>query len=366
MDVDNAQSRFSLAAGDPGFCPFRKLFLVFPQVMANGYGASGSTRMDLSIIIVNWNTEKLLRDCLSSVVANRQASAHEGLDLEIFVVDNGSSDGSPQMVEQEFPGVILIKNQDNRGFAAANNQAIEHATGKYVLLLNSDTLVHGDVLANAVAYMERHENVAVLGCRVLNEDGSVQPSCGTFPGLLNLVVLSSGLWKLPSPAFLARSQLRPLEGPGAEDVDYVSGCFMCLRRSALDDVGVLDERFFFFGEEVDWCRRFREKGYLVRAAPVGDITHFGSASARRLNHKRDLMLTSGIVLLHRKHRGIVAAALAWGILLGFNISRVAFWSLRQIVAPCPATRARRDHFRAVVKNFHRAWPSMEAGSLAVR
>jgi GT2 family glycosyltransferase len=322
--------------------------------------------MDLSIIIVNWNTQQLLRDCLGSVIASRQGDNRRPLDLQIFVVDNGSSDGSPEMVEQEFPDVILIRNADNRGFAAANNQAIERATGKYILLLNSDTLVHGDVLANSVDYMENHPNVAVLGCRVLNADGSVQPSCGTFPGLFNLVVLSSGLWKLSSPAFLARSQLRPLQGSKAQDVDYVSGCFMCLRHDALADVGLLDEKFFFFGEEVDWCRRFRENGYGVRAAPVGDITHFGSASARKLNHKRDLMLTSGIVLLHRKHRGIVAAALAWTLLLGFNVSRVVFWSLRQIVAPCPAARARRDHFRAVVRNFHQTWPSRQGGSLAVR
>ena len=322
--------------------------------------------MDLSIIIVNWNTQQLLRDCLRSVIASRQGDNHRKLDLEIFVVDNGSSDGSPEMVEREFPSVILIRNADNRGFAAANNQAIKSATGKYILLLNSDTLVHGDVLANSVDYMEAHPNVAVLGCRVLNADGSVQPSCGTFPGLLNLAVLSSGLWKLSFPAFLARSQLRPLQGSEAQDVDYVSGCFMCLRRDALADVGLLDEKFFFFGEEVDWCRRFRKKGYGVRAAPVGDITHFGSASARTLNHKRDLMLTSGIVLLHRKHHGIVAAALAWVLLLGFNVSRAVFWSLRQIVAPCPATRARRDHFRAIVRNFHQAWPSRDGGSLAVR
>jgi GT2 family glycosyltransferase len=141
---------------------------------------------------------------------------------------------------------------------------------------------------------------------------------------------------------------------------------MCLRRDALADVGLLDENFFFFGEEVDWCRRFRKQGYGVRAAPVGDITHFGSASARKLNHKRDLMLTSGIVLLHRKHRGTVAAALAWLLLLGFNVSRAVFWSLRQIVAPCPATRARRDHFHAIVRNFSQTWPSRDGGSLAIR
>lgn len=329
--------------------------------MTNADGASEPSGMDLSIIIVNWNTEKLLRDCLTSVIAGRPA-----LNLEIFVVDNGSSDGSPEMVEREFPNVILIKNADNRGFAAANNQAMRRARGKYILLLNSDTVVHGDVLANAVAYMERHEDVAVLGCRVLNADGSLQPSCGNFPGLLNLIVLFSGLWKLRAPTFFARSQLRPLRGDGAEDVDYVSGCFMCLRGSALGEVGLLDEKFFFFGEEVDWCRRFKKKGYAVRAAPVGAITHLGSASARKLNHKRDLMLSSGIVLLHRKHRGVVAASLAWAILFGFNISRAAFWSLRQLAAPDPATRARRDHFRAVVKNFHRAWPSREGGSLVVR
>ena len=317
--------------------------------------------MDLSIIIVNWNTQQLLRDCLDSVIVHPQ-----GLDLEIFVVDNGSADGSPEMVEREFPKVILIRNADNRGFAAANNQAIERARGRYILLLNSDTIVHGHVLANTVGYMDRHPDVAVLGCRVLNPDGSIQPSCGRFPGLLNLVILSSGLWKLSSPAFLARSQLRPLEGDTAEDVDYVSGCFMCLRHSALAEVGVLDEKFFFFGEEVDWCRRFRDKGYIVRAAPVGVITHLGSASARTLNHKRDLMLTSGIILLHRKHRGLAAAALAFAILFGFNLSRAGFWSLRQIVAPSPATQARRDHFRAIVREFHRAWPSSQGGSLVVR
>jgi GT2 family glycosyltransferase len=322
--------------------------------------------MDLSIIVVNWNTQQLLRDCLGSVIASRQGDNRRTLDLEIFVVDNGSSDGSPEMVEREFSRVILIRNAENRGFAAANNQAIKSATGKYILLLNSDTLVHGDVLANAVDYMEAHPDVAVLGCRVLNADGSLQPSCGTFPGLLNLVVLSSGLWKLSFPAFFARSQLRPLQGSEAQDVDYVSGCFMCLRRDALADVGLLDENFFFFGEEVDWCRRFQKQGYGVRAAPVGDITHFGSASARKLNHKRDLMLTSGIVLLHRKHRGTVAAALAWLLLLGFNVSRAVFWSLRQIVAPCPATRARRDHFHAIVRNFSQTWPSRDGGSLAIR
>lgn len=322
--------------------------------------------MDLSIIIVNWNTQQLLRDCLGSVLASHPESARRALELELFVVDNGSADGSPEMVEREFPTVILIRNADNRGFAAANNQALARAGGRYILLLNSDTLVHGDVLANAVDYMDNHCDVAVLGCRVLNADGSIQPSCGRFPGLLNLIVLSSGLWRLPAPSFLARSQLHPLEGDEAEEVDYVSGCFMCVRAGALADVGVLDEKFFFFGEEVDWCRRFRDNGYRVCAAPVGDITHFGSASARKLNHKRDLMLTSGIILLHRKHRGTAAAALAFAILFVFNFSRAGFWAVRGIVAPSPATRARRDHFFAIVKDFSRAWPSRQGGSLVVR
>ena len=132
--------------------------------------------MDLSIVIVNWNTRALLRDCLLSV---RQGLGE--LNAEVWVVDNGSTDGSQAMLAHEFPKVRLIANPDNRGFAAANNQALKQARGRHVLLLNTDTLVHGSVLPDAVRWLDDHPGVGVLGPRILNRDGSVQNSASAFP-----------------------------------------------------------------------------------------------------------------------------------------------------------------------------------------
>ena len=157
----------------------------------------------LTIIIVNWNTRQMLKECLASVCA--------GIDLnrvELIVVDNASEDGSPQMVETEFGDAILVKNTENRGFAAANNQGLELATGRHVLLLNSDTIVHGDVLERSIGYLDAHPDVGAMGCRVLNPDGTVQITGSRFPTLVNLMLLTSGLWRLRWPVFFDRYQMR--------------------------------------------------------------------------------------------------------------------------------------------------------------
>ena len=307
--------------------------------------------MDLSIIIVNWNTKGLLADCLQTVVDNLQ-----DLHAEIIVVDNGSTDGSPDMVAQRFPQARLVENTENRGFAAANNQAISLAEGQYILLLNSDTLVHGDVLAKSVEYMQQNPQVAVMGCRVLNSDGSVQLTCSQFPTLLNLFFQTSGLWKLPWPRFFSNYQMPYWQRDDEREVEVVSGCYMLVRASTLPTVGLLDESFFFFGEETDWCHRFKKAGWRLSFAPVGEITHYHSASARKLHYKRDLMLTYALILLQRKHGGAVHAFFAWLILLVFNSTRAALWSLRALWSSNPAVTERRNHFISITRNFHRTWP----------
>lgn len=299
---------------------------------------------DLSIVIVNWNTIDLLRDVLASVM-----SAPQSVRCEVIVIDNASADGSAEMVAAEFPDAVLIRNADNRGFAAANNQGFEIATGRHILLLNSDTIVLGDVLGASVRYLDSHPNVGAMGCRVLNPDRTMQRTCAMWPSLPNLVLQTSGLWKITRPGWFARYagryQMMDWQRDSERPVDSISGCYLMLRREVLDRIGPLDEAFFFFGEETDWCRRMRDAGWRLMFAPVGEIVHYGSASARKLNHRRDLLLTDAMVRLHRKHGGRLAAAAAWTILLAFNVSRAAGWSVASLLRQGAGDRAR--HFRRV-------------------
>lgn len=308
--------------------------------------------MRLSIIIVNWNAREMLKDCLATVMDRLDPT----LD-EVIVIDNGSEDGSARMVAKEYPIVRLIANPDNRGFAAANNQGFAAARGRHLLLLNNDTLVHGDVLEQSVRYLDTHPDVGVMGCRVLNDDGSVQLTCSAYPTFFNLFLLTSGLWKLRWPRFLGRYQLADWRRDSERDVDIVSGCYMMVRTAATRQVGLLDERFFFFGEETDWCKRFRDAGWGVRFAPVGEITHFGSVSARRHHHKRDVMLSQAMVRLHRKHGGWLKAASVWSLLFGFNLSRAFFWGVGSLFSKRVEVRERCKHFVGVVREFASLWPT---------
>ncbi|THD82305.1 glycosyltransferase family 2 protein [Aliigemmobacter aestuarii] len=297
--------------------------------------------MDLTVILVNWNTHEMLRDCLATVFAGQGA-----LTMEVIVVDNGSTDESLAMLAAHFPQVGVIANVTNRGFAAANNQALSWARGRHVLLLNTDTLVRGDVLCAAVHWLDAHPKAAVLGPRVLNRDGTVQDSVKGWPGFGYLMRQTLGLGRNRAPNL----------GLVAEaEVPAVSGCAMFVRRAALAEVGVLDEAFFFYGEETDWCRRFAVAGWGVHFAPVGEIVHFGGGAARRLDHRRDVMLTEGTVRLHRKHGGLAAGLACYGLLLGFNASRAVLWA-GLALARRPGARDRAQHFANVVADYPRAWP----------
>ena len=310
------------------------------------------SQLTSSIIIVNWNTREMLRECLASVFAGLDARC----PAEVIVIDNASEDGSPGMVAADFPQARLIRNAENRGFAAANNQGFAVAQGRHVLLLNSDTIVHGEVLARSVDWLDAHPDVAAMGCRVLNTDGTVQRTCSMYPSLLNQVLLTSGLWKLRWPRFLGRGQIGHWNRDSEREVEVISGCYMLVRRRVIDEVGPLDEDFFFFGEETDWCRRMRDAGWRLMFAPVGEITHHGGGSVKKLNDRRDVMLSAAIIRLHRKHGGRPAAMAAFAIIAAFNGSRAVFWSLCSPFTNRVGTRERATHFRAVFRQSLRTWP----------
>lgn len=307
--------------------------------------------MDLSIVIINWNTRDMLRDCLQTVFDGLGA-----LKAEVIVVDNASTDGSVGMIEAEFPQAVLIANAKNCGFAAANNQGFAIAKGRHVLLLNSDTLVLGETLPAMVAWMDAHPAAGVMGPRVLNRDGSMQVSATGFPTLGRLVAQTLGLTRLSA---FDGYRMERWDRRSERQVEVISGCCMLVRGAALQKVGPLDDAFFFYGEETDWCRRFAKAGWEVVFAPVGEIVHFGGGSVRSLNHKRDVMLTEGTVRLHRKHGGLFAGLACYALLFGFNLSRAIAWGL---AAPAGGkeARARAGHFLRVVADYPKAWPRQKA------
>jgi GT2 family glycosyltransferase len=305
----------------------------------------------ISIIIVNWNTQDILKGCLESIYAHPP-----GFACEVIVVDNGSSDGSPQMVEAGFPQVVLVKNPENRGFAAANNQGIAIAKGsRYVLLLNSDTVVLEGALDKTVAFADAHRDGAVVGCRVLNADGSLQPTCFRFPSVLNMVLGTSHLSKLfPHSRFLGRENMAWWDRTSVREVEVVTGCFMLVRREAITQVGMMDERFFMYGEETDWCYRFRQAGWKILFTPEGQIIHYGGASARQNPSNMSLQLRQSVLFFMKKHHTLPAYVSARVLIGFFFLLRIPYWLM---IAPLVtgnregAWRAAKTYTRGAVRCF---------------
>ncbi len=313
-----------------------------------------SRGIDCSIIIVSWNTREMTRECLTSVFQNMDTSS-----CEVIVIDNASSDKSAEMISDSFPDVKIIQNSENTGFSKANNQGINISSGRKILLLNTDTIIKGDVISNSVTWLDAHPDVGAMGCRVLNTDGTVQRTCSMYPSLLNLALLTSGLWKLPWPRFLGRGQMTHWNRDSEREVEVISGCYLLVRRDVIDQIGLLDETFFFFGEETDWCRRMREADWALMFAPVGEIIHHGGGSAKKLNHRRDILLSEAMIHLHKKHGGVIQAAIAYAIVLAFNISRAIFWTLADLIVHSNHTAERAQHFRHVFRGSRQIWSGLK-------
>ncbi|MGE3508967.1 MAG: glycosyltransferase family 2 protein [Vicinamibacterales bacterium] len=256
---------------------------------------------DVSVIIVSYNTREVLRDCLTAVEGSSQVT------LELFVVDNHSRDGSADMVAQDFPCVHLIRNADNRGFAAANNLAIPRTSGRFVLLLNPDTVVRPETIGTLARYLAANPGVGICGPRVMNPDGS-QQSCGyQYPTPISEIRQSKNI-----PGFLRRivgpePPRRPRMVP--TEVEWVDGCCLMIRRDVIDMIGLLDEQFFMYAEELDWCFNARRRGWRIVAHPGTSILHYGGQSSVQVAERSLALLIETRLRYYRKNVGLGTAGL---------------------------------------------------------
>lgn len=226
--------------------------------------------VDVSIIIVNYKTRGMVKQGLKSL-----RLARIRLNYEVFVVDNGSHDGLPELVRADFPEARLIAFDRNAGFAAGNNAAMRKAKGKYLFVLNPDALVNEGSIEAMNAYMEAHPEIGVLGPKLAHPDGKRQESAHRFPSPWMPIYRRTPLGKLPeAKREIDRYFLRDLDMRVPTDVDWVEGAAMFVRRAAIDKVGLFDERFFVYFEDTDWCRRFWDGGWKVVYHPGIEIVHY--------------------------------------------------------------------------------------------
>ena len=232
--------------------------------------------MNLSIVIVNWNTRDYLAQCLESIRANPPSGK-----CEIFVVDNASEDGSAQMIREKFPEVKLIANGENIGYAEGNNQAIRQSRGKYILLLNPDTEIKSGALTALIKFAEARPNVAAVGCRLVGSDGKVQRSCRGFPEPLPVLFEYLRLSRLfPKSKLFGAYRMTYFDYASDAEVDQPMGSCLLISRRALDDIGMFDQDFPIFFNEVDWCYRAGQKGWKVYFTADAEVVHHGAASTR--------------------------------------------------------------------------------------
>lgn len=281
--------------------------------------------MDVSVIVVNWNTRELLRNCIRSIC--EQAS---NVQLEIIVIDNRSTDGSAEMVKEEFPWVILVENSLNRGFAAANNQGISLAKGRYILLLNSDTTVCDNAIEKTVQYADKHPEVAVVGCQVLESPDKIQMTCFRFPSLLNLSLQVSGLARVfKYNHFFGREDMLWWRRESEREVDVISGMFMLVRRKAIDEVGLMDEDYFLLFEDTDWCYRFARAGWEMLFWPGAKIIHVdgGDQSSRKTALRMFIQFRKSLLIYFKKHHGSLQCLVVRILLLVDAVFRVVVWTM---------------------------------------
>jgi GT2 family glycosyltransferase len=277
-------------------------------------------KIDLSIIIVNWNASDLLERCLNSIFVTNSSICQE-----VIVVDNASSDGSQELLQVQYPQVKLVTNQENEGFARANNRGLRLAKGRYHLLLNSDAFVHPGTLENMVQFMDGNPEAGVAGCRLYYENGTLQPSCTGFPTLFT--ELWQVLWLdrlFPKSRIFGQYRMSYWNFDDVREVDSVMGAFMMLRPEAVVEVGLLDESYFMYSEEVDLCYRMKKAGWKVLFNPDASATHIWGGTSKRIPSRTSfLRLYQSRIMFFRKHYGSFVAFLYKLVLFLGSSLRVA-------------------------------------------
>ncbi len=296
--------------------------------------------MKCSIVIVSWNTRDLLAACLESVYAAPPSEPYE-----VWVVDNASTDGSADMVRRRFPGVRLVAHEANLGFAGANNLALRRCRGDYVLLLNPDTIVQPEALNRLIHFLDDTPRAGGAGALLLNPDHTLQASCHPRP------TLGRELWRL-----LHLDRLLPLgdyemarwDRSRPRQADVIKGAALMLRRQVLDQIGLLDETYFMYSEEVDLCYRLQQAGWQLFWVPAATVIHYGGQSTQQVAGDMFLRLYQGKILYFRKHHGFVAVQVYRLILLFSAAIRIGMSPVAALLRP-----SRRPDYRQMAGLYWR-------------
>jgi GT2 family glycosyltransferase len=284
--------------------------------------------VDVSVIVVAWNVRDVLYNCLKSIYKETK-----GINFEVIYVDNASKDGSVEMVKESFPVVRIIENEENKGFIIANNQGIEISKGRYVLLLNSDTIILDNAIAKTVRFADKYPKAAVVGCKILNPDKTIQKTCFMYPSALNMFLAATYLYKMfPRSEFFGREHMTWWDYDGAREVEAVCGCFSLVRQEAIKQIGLMDERYFVYGDDPDWCYRFRKNSWKIMFTPEAEIIHYGGQTTRIMADKFLLQLHGAKLIFIKRHRSMVEFYLACLLTGLFFFLRVPYWFVVGILA----------------------------------
>ena len=290
---------------------------------------------DLSIIIVNWNVRDLLRDCLRSIDVGRGA-----LSVEVIVVDSASADDSVAMMRNEFPWVRLIPCDENVGFPGGNNIGLAEASGMHLLLLNPDTVILEDALPKMVAYLQAHSDVGALGPQLLNPDGSIQSSRRRFPTAATGFLESTWLEGL-APGVLRRYYTLDLPEDATADVDWLTGACIMVPRAIYEEIGGLDEGYYMYSEELDWCRRIKATGRRVVYFPAAQVTHHVGKSSEQAVTARHINFQRAKLRYFRKYHGRVLAGAMRVFLLSNYAWQLILEGAKGLLGSKPALRRQR-------------------------
>ena len=277
---------------------------------------------DLAIVIVSWNCRDYLEGCLESI-----RKAGPGGSSQVYVVDNNSADGTVEAIGRNFPEVRLIANSENVGFAAANNQAIRGSQSRYILLLNPDTSVLPGVLDGLVEFMDSHPGASAAGPVLLNNDRTAQRTGVRFPTNWNTLVETLFLDRVfPRSRIFGRHKELYEDQERPREVDFVHGAALMARRQTVEGIGGLDEGFFMYFEETDWCWRMKAAGGKVYSSAVEGIVHHGGSETGHFDERRLVHYHASLLRFYRKHYGTVRLMLLRPILVLRSIIRILVWS----------------------------------------
>ena len=293
----------------------------------HGWWVLGSMS-DLTVIVVSWNCKGYLADCLRSIESSGSNTA------PVVVVDNNSNDGTVEMLRQEFPQIHLLVNRENTGFATANNQALKKVQSRYVLILNPDTVVRPGALDAMVRFMDEYPDVWAAGPTILNGDGSRQHSGVRFPNNWNIFVEALFLDRLFPQSRLFGRHKELYEDPTlSREVDYLQGSCLMVRSSAIERVGGLDERFFMYFEETDWCYRMKAEGGKICTCPPATVIHFGGTALGHFDEQRLTHYHRSLLRFYRKHYS-PSRTIAVRVILWFrSLIRICVWCIAWFARP---------------------------------